>query len=121
MKALINRIQNNLTENLLSPKFKKMLRVMTGTEENRKYFGHCYVSCEAFYHIAGKGLGYKPHYIRMGVFNHWFLRRIKDGTILDITEKQFSYTPDYSKGIRCGFLTKKPSKRAQKLMRAVGY
>jgi hypothetical protein len=118
MKHIISKIQNNLTPDLLSPKFKQMLRVMTGTEENRRYFGHCYVASEAFYHLVGKKKGYKPYYIRMKAFNHWFLKNDKNN-IVDLTVEQFNYTPDYSKGIGCGFLTKKPSKRAQKLINAV--
>jgi len=93
-------------------------------------WGTCYPATEALYHMWGKRHGYKPAYVRyklrkrgLPVLNvtHWLL--IKWGATLDATAAQFNPAvtgtslPDYSKVVRCGFLTKKPSKRARKIMR----
>lgn len=89
-------------------------------------WGNCYPVTEALYHLWGKRLGYKPAYVRYKLrakglpvlrVTHWFL--VNDyGNWMDGTAAQFDKLPDYRKGIRCGFLTKKPSKRARKIMRA---
>jgi hypothetical protein len=47
---------------------------------------------------------------------HWFLKH-SNGMILDATVKQFNNLPDYKKAKGCGFLTRKPSKRAKQLMK----
>lgn len=50
---------------------------------------------------------------------HWFLRH-DSGLILDATAKQFGKKkPDWSRGRGTGFLTKKPSFRARKMMEAM--
>lgn len=77
--------------------------------------GNCYVTCEALYHLlGGKESRWKPMYVKHEGDTHWFLARY--GLILDPTVKQFKTKPDYSKAKGCGFLTKKPSKRAKLLM-----
>lgn len=91
--------------------------------------GNCYVTCEALYHLlGGKEAGYVPHTVRHEGDVHWYLVRRRDfhlgykiGTlmdrqIIDPTVSQFKTTPDYEKGRARGFLTKKPSKRAQAMM-----
>lgn len=80
--------------------------------------GGCYVTAEALYHLlGGKSAGYVPMVLNHEGGTHWYLEhRGSATTILDPTEWQFAGTPDYSKGRGCGFLTKKPSKRAQALM-----
>lgn len=81
--------------------------------------GNCYVTSEALYHLlGGKAAGYKPMCVATETDNHWFLKH-ESGSIIDATVQQFCFgkRPDYSKARGCGFLTKKPSKRAQKLMR----
>lgn len=85
--------------------------------------GWCYAASEAAYHLlGGKEAGYTPmvasYYIDLQRFTHWWLRR-PDGTVLDITEGQFPYPFKYSWGKGCGFLTKKPSKRAQEIIDAL--
>jgi hypothetical protein len=46
---------------------------------------------------------------------HWFLRH-RSGIIVDATASQFDKELDYSRGRGSGFLTRKPSKRARRLM-----
>lgn len=78
--------------------------------------GNCYVTCEALYHLlGGKSTGWKPMNMKHKGESHWFLKH-KNGLILDPTVKQFKHRPDYSKATGRGFLTKKPSKRATKMI-----
>ena len=82
--------------------------------------GNCYVVCEALYHLmGGKRAGYIPHRLRHEGDTHWYLVQNHNGhpVIIDPTVKQFRRKPDYSKGVGCGFLTKKPSKRAREMMK----
>lgn len=46
---------------------------------------------------------------------HYYLEH-DNGMIIDPSRRQFKRLPDYSKGRRTGFLTKRPSKRAVALM-----
>ena len=80
--------------------------------------GNCYVTSEALYHIlGGKKGGWKPMVMRTETDTHWFLKH-STGLILDGSVKQFGkQRVDYSKARGSGFLTKKPSKRAKKLMK----
>ena len=78
--------------------------------------GNCYVTSEALYHLlGGKKAGWKPMRIRIHDVTHWFLKH-NSGMILDATVAQFAILPDYTQARGCGFLTKKPSKRARALM-----
>jgi hypothetical protein len=102
-------------------------------------WGNCYPVTEALYHLWGKQHGYRPAYIyyklrKRGLpvrtVTHWFLIT-KYGAPMDATAAQFDSATtgivapgryggvmDYSKAVRCGFLTKKPSKRARKFISA---
>lgn len=79
--------------------------------------GNCYVTTEALYHILGeKESGWNV----MRILNcqgdtHYYLEHDL-GIIMDPTRLQFLTLPDYSLGRRTGFLTRRPSKRALKLM-----
>lgn len=79
--------------------------------------GNCYVATEALYHILG---GRESHWMVMRLptrdDQHWFLKHRAWGTILDPSRLQFLQEPDYSKAKRAAFLTRRPSKRAMKLM-----
>lgn len=78
--------------------------------------GHCYVACEAIYHtLGGKDAGWTPQTIRHEGGPHWFLRH-EDGTVVDPTADQFRTPVPYDEGRGCGFLTKQPSARAQKVL-----
>lgn len=82
--------------------------------------GHCYVASEAAWHLLG-GLEspWRPAFIKHEGESHWFLKNIVNSNILDITVGQFSTAPDYANGIRKGFLTKKASKRAEKVIQTI--
>ena len=82
---------------------------------NHPLSGHCYVASEAYYHLIGKELGYKPYFIRHEEKPHWFLKN-SNGKILDLTSDQFKTPVCYNRGIGKGFLTKNPSKRAQAII-----
>lgn len=76
--------------------------------------GNCYAASEALYHILGAE--WKPMVMRVRGGTHWFLRH-NSGIVIDPSIQQFKKKkPDYSKARGCGFLTKKPSKRAKELM-----
>jgi hypothetical protein len=83
--------------------------------------GNCYVASEALYHLlGGKRAGWTPVRTSMGHDTHWWLRH-KSGLILDVTKSQFrGYVgPVYETGRGAGFLTKRPSRRARKLMKEI--
>ncbi len=84
--------------------------------------GNCYTSSEAIYHLlGGRSRGWKSMVVRHEGDTHWFLQRTIFGLpeILDITAKQFKNEPPYHKARACGFLTRRPSKRANALMKAM--
>lgn len=81
--------------------------------------GKCYIASEAVYHLAGgKKAGLKPFVMKAPEGDwetHWFLKD-KNENIIDLTAKQFSCSLDYNIATGKGFLTKKPSKKAKKLI-----
>lgn len=78
-----------------------------------KVAGHCYVASEALWHMEG-GIdsGLVPQVVKHEGATHWFLRRRSDGAIIDLTASQFETPVPYERARGCGFLTKRPSKRA---------
>lgn len=81
--------------------------------------GNCYVAAEALYHIlGGPDSDWEPAYLKTKTDTHWFLRkRYNWNEVLDPSRLQFKgKLPNYYKAKGCGFLTKQPSKRAQKLI-----
>lgn len=88
-------------------------------------WGCCYVASECLFHLWGKANGYIPMRVpyRIGcktVKMHWFLEQRASGLQVDITADQFvGREPDYKAAVGCGFLTKKPSKRAQRIIDVV--
>jgi hypothetical protein len=73
------------------------------------------VASEAFYHlVGGKAAGYKPMTVKHEGTTHWYLLG-PDG-VVDLTAEQFDTPVPYDQGRGRGFLTRKPSKRAQILM-----
>ena len=90
--------------------------------------GNCYYASEALYHLlAGKKSGWKPMQMTLsGAFcgSHWFLKH-SSGLILDASKRQFSvpggkgYKPNYNKARGRGFLTKRPSIEARRLIRSM--
>lgn len=78
--------------------------------------GACYVVCEALYHLyGGKASGLVPCVMHVEGDTHWYLKT-QNGEIIDPTADQFSFSLDYSTGRGSGFLTRHPSKRAQRLV-----
>ena len=110
---LIEKIQSVLSPNLLYPQWRKYAYV-------HPLSGHCYTASEALYYLWGKENGYGPHRTELeteiGVVSHWYL---SDGEkVIDVTAAQFKgLAVPYCDGRRAGFLTKRPSKRAQEVMR----
>ena len=78
--------------------------------------GNCYVASEVLYHLLG-GLesGMVPIQGEWEGVSHWALRK-SNGVVVDVTVEQFKTVPDYSLFRGKGFLTKKPSKKAQELI-----
>lgn len=113
MITTIERIPSVLTPDLLKPAFKHM------ADPENPTAGHCYHAAEAAYHLlGGQESGWKPRFFREddGI-THWWL--VKDGEIIDPTADQYlskGLTPPYESGKPCGFLTKQPSNRAQKIL-----
>lgn len=81
--------------------------------------GNCYVTSEALFALlGGKAAGWKPMRVPVDGDTHWYLQH-STGLILDATAAQFSRSnmPRYHLGRGTGFLTKRPSHRAKKLMK----
>lgn len=114
-KQLKSIIINNLSDDLLSPKWLNKKKSEVNCHPT---FGHCYVATEAAYHIlGGKRKGWKPYCLSYGNSEtHWFLKN-SSGYIFDVTAEQYNGKfIDYAKARGNGFLTKQPSKRAKKLI-----
>lgn len=101
------KLINHLSPDLLQPRYRE-------ANYYNHLTGHCYVFCEALYHLVGKELDFKPAFIHHEGKPHWFLRR---GNIhYDPTKSQFKTPVPYHLAKGKGFLTKQPSKRAQILI-----
>lgn len=117
IRRYIGAIQKVLTDALLTPKYRAKPRVHV-TE------GHCYAASEALYYLlGGKGSVLVPQVSSWESngekLTHWYLKNSDTGEILDPTVEQFlvkKEAPPYDKGKGCGFLTKQPSRRAQKIL-----
>lgn len=78
--------------------------------------GNCYVASEALFHIlGGKTAGWSVYRMRAQGDVHYWLEH-DNGMILDPSRMQFKNLPDYSKGKKTGFMTKRPSRRAVDLI-----
>ena len=76
----------------------------------------CYPASEAFYHaVGGKKAGYTPMQIRHEGESHWWVRG-PEGEVYDLTEGQFRTAVPHERSRGRGFLTAKPSERAQDLL-----
>lgn len=110
MNNIILLLQKALTPGLLKKEYREI-------NKTNLMYGHCYVASEALYHLL-KTVGVKCHPCcgkdSRGI-THWWLED-SSSNIIDPTVEQYTSvgkTPPYSNGRRCGFLTRKPSKRAQ--------
>jgi hypothetical protein len=110
----LDEIRDALTDEDRKPKYRGDPNLMRG---------QCYVASEVLY--FGKLVGVAvPMTLRMGDEPHWYLRStIVPDMYVDPTADQFP--PDteipYDKGTPRGFLTKGPSKRAQKVLERLGW
>jgi len=110
-RTLIQAIQKCLNSELLSPKYRG---------QSNPLAGHCYVASETFFHLAGgKQAGLKPMQLLHEGKSHWFVYDEKNSQVIDITAGQFRKPVPYTQAKGRGFLTKNPSKRAQKLIDAM--
>lgn len=107
-------IQSCLSPDLLKPAYRN-----TASGRHPMY-GHCYVASEALFHMGGGfDSQYRPKVITHEGSTHWFLEHRETGERHDLTAAQF-YTPvPYEKARWCGFLTREPSKRTQKVLSLV--
>jgi hypothetical protein len=104
----IKKVQQSLTPDLLVGRWKTQTHPLEG---------HCYVAAEALWYLLGR-TKWKPvcaSYIDDGgKATHWWLVHRKTGEIADPTKEQYHpEVPPYHLGKGSGFLTVKPSKRAQ--------
>lgn len=107
---LIEKIQKHLSPDLLK-------REYVDKNINNVLYGHCYVATETYYHLMSDAKSdYKPCILKVNNVNHWYLKNIKSGDIIDITKNQFNHNINYDNGRFCGFLTKEPSKRSKILI-----
>lgn len=88
---------------------------------------YCYVASEAYYHMADEvaltpeveHVTWEDETFEVHSTTHWYLRSA-DGSVIDLTAEQFQALPaepGYA-GSPKGFLTKEPSKRAERLIAA---
>ena len=78
------------------------------------------MTSEALYHLlGGKAAGWVAMRVRHENDMHWFIYNKQSGQRIDATARQFTRIPPYARAIACGFLTKRPSKRARILMKSM--
>ena len=110
LDKLYSAIRLSLSDDLRKPKYK-------GHPDQFK--GHCYVASEVAYHaLGGKENGWKPMHVKHEGEPHWFIQH-QSGTVFDPTASQLQTPVPYDKAKGKGFLTKKPSKRAMKVIRRI--
>lgn len=109
IKIISKKIIENLSNDLRKTKYKKSQNFLAG---------HCYVATEALFYLLNKKEKkfWKPRWVKHENDTHWYIQNIETKQIIDLTRKQFKTKVPYHKGIGCGFLTKKPSKRTKILL-----
>jgi hypothetical protein len=107
LAGLVQLVKNHLSDDLLAP--------------GHRPGAHCYVASEVIYHfLGGRSAGLTPMNIKHEGVQHWFLLCGK-GMVIDVTADQFDTPVPYDQARGRGFLTKKPSKRAQILLERIRY
>jgi hypothetical protein len=107
LPGIVHAVQGGLTPDLID---RKRCRPR-GTSPQEC---HCYHAAEAVYHLAGgKRSGLVPVSGKLRGGTHWWLLDRKTGEVVDPTSGQLPRGYDYGKGTPRGFLTAKPSQRAQ--------
>ena len=116
-QTLIQAIQQNLTPDLLKPRFRE------GNKTN-PLFGHCYHSAEALYKLIrelglpAEYLNYRPCRGVDEVGPHWWLQN-DQGAILDPTAeryKRLGRQPPYASGRFRPFIPGRPCRATAKLV-----
>lgn len=95
------------------------LRQKVYATADHRMAGHCYVASEALFHATGAAARWIVCRMRVGTCTHWFLKDRASGEIVDPTADQFDFELDYSKATHTGFLTKRPSLRAQVVLEEI--
>lgn len=103
-------MQQSLSPELLRPRYRR--------SNPRPLEGHCYIAAEALYHLLGGGTAGFVACVARDVDSdtHWWVEHRWTDQRYDPTAEQYleaGFTPPYVLGRRTGFLTSKPSKRAQ--------
>jgi hypothetical protein len=110
-EAFLSELRDALTDEDRKPQYRGDPNLMRG---------QCYVACEVLRH--GKLCDMVvPTTVRVNGEVHWFLQSKLYGFVVDPTADQFDEPVPYSLGVGRGFLTKKPSKRAQKVLERLGW
>jgi hypothetical protein len=109
LARLVELVRAHLTDDLLRPESLAIPRRTSSA-------GHCYVASETIYHLTGRTL--RPVRIVHESTPHWFLIDT-NGNVVDATADQFATPVPYDQGRRRPFRTRRPSKRAQILIRRV--
>jgi hypothetical protein len=108
--SVIELVQAHLSSDLLKLEYKN------NNNQDNPLYGHCYVASEAVYHLLGSEKVVPCYGRHKEGGTHWWLVDRKTNEIIDPTADQYycvGKRPPYDGGVRSGFLTKKPSKRAQ--------
>jgi len=115
----------NLTRRQVDDIGKRIVAVLRDADRKPEYrghknpyFGHCYLATQVLWNlIGGKKSGATPMNLKHEGNQHWFLK-LKDGSIVDLTAKQFSTPVPYGEARGRGFQTGfKPDKRAVEVLR----
>jgi hypothetical protein len=115
--SAVNGAMRSHGNKCLKPHYKKQKK------PNSHYsFGLCYIASEAVFHLMKEfnHTNLKPMVGRVKNNTHWWLEDTITKKRIDPTKNQFETkslrNSFYKAGKGCGFLTKKPSKRAQILI-----
>lgn len=110
-RDVIARLQEAMSDDLLKPEWRG---------GPTRTAGHCYAASEALFHALGRqAQGWKSMTMRFGAGTHWFLKH-ESGVVLDPTWDQFGVPVPYGQARGAGFLTVKPSRRAQTMLTRAG-
>jgi hypothetical protein len=102
----VEQVRAVLTPDLLHPKYRDQPKA------------HCYAASEALAHMLRPNHAVEVWRLRTSpAVVHWYLK--VDGEWVDATADQFPAPPAYDDGVRTGFLTKLPSRRAAEILRRV--
>ena len=97
-------------------RIKKAIRKIPREKGQHPAEGLCYPASEAFFHaVGGKQAGFIPMQLEHEGVSHWWVEG-PGGEVYDLTEGQFRTAVPHERSRGRGFLTAKPSERAQDLL-----